>query len=848
MVKGLTLELDEIYERAPFGVAIFDPVHHTLLGINAFLTKLEAETSFDCDVLGTIISDADSSPGTARKFEGLLSGVPFEFEISTARVKGRELVVAFVRSAESRDERRNGDARARVLFDDAPSAIAIIEPQSLRIIDINRAGAGYFQSSPDEIIRSSLLDHLLPSERELIVMKFDAVSHEEAVTGSALALRKSGSQFTLGYRLSHLMVEDRPMVLLMGRDLKDVQRAEARYQQLFERSAEPIMVVAATSLLLIDCNPAFERLLGRGREYLLSTELDSFIDPADRLDVLELFTTSLNASTEVQLEHEARWLRSDGKRLHVAMRSGVFIVDGEKVLISFLRDTTAQRQAEAHYEQMFIKGNDPLLIVEAGTSTILDANPAFEKMSGFALEELKQIDQLKLTALNEISSERWNGLIDPGSAAGETLMLLTTAAGIEIPISVRSSELETSDGSATMMALHDLTAELRAAELERSLTHVQKIESLGQMASGIAHDFNNTLMAALPWADLMRRKYKDDPTIQKAADQIRTAVHRARDVTRQLLDFSQPRKPQKQEIFLTALLQSQLKLIRPVMPPEIELTSEMNEATPSVHADPAQIGQVLLNLALNARDAMPERGTLSISVHPSSSKEERRWGIEHGRYAVLRVTDTGIGMSDETMQKVFDPFFTTKDIGKGSGLGLSVVHRIVEQNGGLVRISSQPNRGTSFFVLLPVTRSEPETPASGEAPFSFEGLHILIVDDERVVAEGLASLLELEGASVDSLDRGQKAIDLIQNGSRPDLVILDLGMPEMRGEKVHEELKKLLPALPVLISSGYGDEERIAPLMLDERNRFLQKPYDTEELLATIASMLTEVDTSVKGG
>lgn len=386
-------------------------------------------------------------------------------------------------------------------------------------------------------------------------------------------------------------------------------------------------------------------------------------------------------------------------------------------------------------------------------------------------------------------------------------------------------------------------AQARSAELERSLIEAQKMEALGQMASGIAHDFNNTMMTALPWADILAAKYEREPLVQKASQHIREAVLRASGVTRQLLDFAQPKRPEKSAVDLVALLRDHLRLIRPSISPEIEIDLNARGSDLIVHADPAQLQQIVLNLSLNAKDAMPRGGKLQFEVRRINRREIDEWGIDLPDAVVLCVSDSGTGIDENNRLRVFDPFFTTKELGRASGLGLAVVHRIVEEHGGKIILAPQQPGGTTFYIVLPAfypgSDAAAQAPAvEGRSSGKLERLQIVMIDDECDLAEGVKMLLEMEGAAVTLYPSGIAALAAIDFGLRPDLVILDLGMPEMTGDEVHAELRRRMPRLPIIISSGYGDRARLDPLLADGYTRFKQKPYPFEELEEEIVKSL----------
>lgn len=381
--------------------------------------------------------------------------------------------------------------------------------------------------------------------------------------------------------------------------------------------------------------------------------------------------------------------------------------------------------------------------------------------------------------------------------------------------------------------------ETAGQRLARRLAKAERIEALGQMASGIAHDFNNTLMAALPWADLLRRKYPDDGVIQRAAEQIRGAVRRAADVTRQLLDFAQPRRPEVKKLDLREFVERQSALLKKTLPANIEFGVDL--ASPvEVKGDPAQLGQVLLALILNARDSMPDGGRVTIRTDVLDEERAPDLDLPAGTWAVVTVSDTGPGIDAAYIDKVFDPYFTTKDLGMGAGLGLSVAQRIMERHGGFFRISSPAGGGTQVRLALPAIVPEEEADSNLGAAGTSErlaGLRVLIIDDDTAVVAGLEALLAMEGAILETRDRGRSALALLDSGYLPDLVILDLGLPEIPGEEIYQAIRQRHTSLPILVATGWGDTERTKFLNGDHKAAFQSKPFVIEALVSAIGDL-----------
>ena len=368
----------------------------------------------------------------------------------------------------------------------------------------------------------------------------------------------------------------------------------------------------------------------------------------------------------------------------------------------------------------------------------------------------------------------------------------------------------------------------RTAEMERRLVLAQRMDALGQLASGIAHDFNNTLMAAYPWAELIRRQYPSDAMLQRAANNIAQAVERAKKVTSQLLDFAQPKPPEVTPFDLGDLAHDQISLARSILPPEIDIHLA-TAGNLGITGDEGKIGQVLLNLLLNAADAMPKGGRITVEVRERQADQT----------VLLSVSDTGTGIAPDVIPRIFDPFYTTKGVGKGTGLGLAVVHRIIQDHHGSVHVESEPGKGTTFSIVLPhseIAVRKPEPAAPETAKGALRGRNILLVDDEAVTIEVVKHMLGMEGATVRIATSGREALDAV-DADRPDLVVLDLGLPDIPGDEVHARLRARLRDLPIIIASGYGDRERLDPLLADPHTAYLQKPYRMNALIEVTERM-----------
>jgi CheY-like chemotaxis protein len=363
------------------------------------------------------------------------------------------------------------------------------------------------------------------------------------------------------------------------------------------------------------------------------------------------------------------------------------------------------------------------------------------------------------------------------------------------------------------------------------------MEAVGRLAGGIAHDFNNILTAINGYSDLLMRQVEAQSARAKVRE-IRLAADRATSLTKQLLAFSRKQILQPKILNLNTVVSEVYSMLQPVIGEHIELVLSLSPSLASVMVDPGQLSQVILNLAVNARDAMPDGGTLTVETRNIRLDEEfcrSHSPVEPGDYVKLSITDTGIGMDAATQNRVFEPFFTTKERGKGTGLGLSTVYGIVKQSGGYIRLESAVNKGTSFKIYLPTVQDqEKHAPAECEepVPLSTGKGTILLVEDEEVVRSLGREVLELCGYKVLEASNGAQALRAsVEHVGRIDLLLTDVVMPGMSGVDLAEKLSKDIPNLKILYTSGYADGAPLSRLNWNDHEQFLQKPF-TPELLA----------------
>ncbi|MDP2993224.1 MAG: response regulator, partial [Deltaproteobacteria bacterium] len=383
-------------------------------------------------------------------------------------------------------------------------------------------------------------------------------------------------------------------------------------------------------------------------------------------------------------------------------------------------------------------------------------------------------------------------------------------------------------------------------QLEQQLMQAQKMESIGVLAGGIAHDFNNLLSGILGYASLLKTKTQVGDSLYKYADTIEQSAVKAARLTQQLLTFSRGDKFRTETVNLNTIAEETLQLLERTIDRSIQIHKEFSPDIWAIEADPSQMEQVLLNICINARDAMPTGGVLKIKTENTALEEEPLADYPEtasGNYAKITISDTGTGIARDIQHKIFDPFFSTKDKRKGTGLGLSVVYGVVKNHGGFINLNSEPMKGTTFEIYIPASTKIAASSDSDAPVKESRGGHenILLVDDEEVVRDLGKEVLESYGYKVIPASDGIEAISIYEKQKDGiDLIILDMIMPRMGGIETFERLQAVNPAVKVIVSSGYSSDEHYQAVLQKGAKGFIQKPYKIDELTGMVRQVLDE--------
>ena len=511
----------------------------------------------------------------------------------------------------------------------------------------------------------------------------------------------------------------------------------------------------------------------------------------------------------------------------------------------------ALKEAEEKYREIYNNVTDAIFLISLDSNDspghFIDANQIACARYGYPCRKIQSLRLEDITAPDRRSElpSFIATLCRHGRELVETDHL--TAVGDIFPVEI-SAHLFDLQGERTILSVvRDISERLRNEQekrlLEEKLVQAQKMESIGRLAGGVAHDFNNVLSSILGYSELALMRITEDTPLRKDIEAIRDAGEKAAALTRQLLAFSRKQVLEVKAVSLNSIVQDLRQLLSKMLGEDIEMVVCANAMTGVVEADIGQIEQVVMNLAVNARDAMPGGGRLVIETQDVTLDSEytaRHPEVSPGAYVMLAVTDCGEGMSKDVLEHIFDPFFTTKERGKGTGLGLATVHGIIKQHKGHIHAYSEPGNGTIFKIFFPASNREvAQREKKPEAPLRGGQERILVVDDERSIRELVVSTLLPWGYICSEASCASEAIQGVGQGAAgPDLLITDVIMPGMNGKELADELLDKVPGLKVIFMSGYTDNAIVHHGVLEEGVNYIQKPVTPSVLLRKIRAVL----------
>jgi two-component system cell cycle sensor histidine kinase/response regulator CckA len=742
---------------------------------------------------------------------------------------------------------RESEERFRAIFDTAQDSI-FIKNRSLRYIQANAAMGRLFDCPVADLIGKSDEDlfgeeaaaHIRESDRRVLNGEVVKEVHTKPVQGVLI---------TFHVVKVPLHDDTGEVVGLCGiaRDITDLKRAEEalresekRFRDIAESAAEWVWEVDAQGKYTYS-SPVVEQLLGYKPEEILGQYFYDFFIPEER-EQLKQAALAAFAAKQPFKDFLNPNLHKNGQIVWLST-SGITILDDQGDLRGYRGadiDITARREAEEFSRNLITKS--PFGIYLLQDRKLRQVNQSFFTITGYREDELANLEPIELIHPEDREATRDNVIKMLKGLSSVPYEYRTITKGGEAKwIMETVTSVQYQGERAALGYFFDITGR---KQLQNQLLQAQKMEAVGRLAGGVAHDFNNLLMAITGYGELMRAKVlKGDPLYDHLKNMLK-ASERAAGLTRQLLTFSRQQIAHPQIIDLNRVVLDMEPMLRRLIGEDIDLEIRAEPGPAAVKADPGYLGQIIMNLAVNARDAMPRGGRLTLKTAAVEIKGRRpaRFGpVPPGAYVMLVVQDTGVGMDEVTQAHIFEPFFTTKEPGKGTGLGLSTVYGIVNQSGGYIAVDSEPGAGSTFTIYLPrlMALTEPP-PAKIPLTAKFRGEEtILLVEDEDVLRNLLTKFLRLYGYTVLDARHGGEALLLCERHPGPiHLMVTDVVMPQMSGRELAERLAPLRPDMKVVYMSGYADDSIVQYGVADLSVPFLQKPFKPIELARKVHAVL----------
>ncbi len=620
--------------------------------------------------------------------------------------------------------------------------------------------------------------------------------------------------------------------------------SEHRFVTIFRKNPMPAALSKLPDGRLTEVNDAWCEFMGHEREEVLGRPVGELgmVDADTHRRLTEAFyRDGYLKNAEVTIT------TGRGEEKEILCFVDPMTIGGEAFTIHMIVDITERKRAETalsesqrRYRNLFDNHVAVKLILDPDTGAIVDANPAAERFYGWTRDQLKG---MRIQEINTLSDESVTEAIETARNQKRIRFEFRHRLrdGSTREVEVFSSRINDGGKAYLHSIVHDITEQ---RNLEEQLRQSQKVEAIGRLAGGVAHDFNNMLSIIIGYGEHLLEELPPQEPLRTEVGEIVAAGKRSAGLTRQLLAFSRKQTLKPEVLDLNEVVRNLEKMLGRLIGEDIALTFDLSKEPAMAMADPGQMEQVIMNLAVNARDAMPRGGRLTIQTgHTELDEDYARdhVSVRPGEYVMLAVADTGSGMDRETRSKLFEPFFTTKEKGKGTGLGLASVYGIVKQSGGNIWVYSEPNRGTIFKIYLPKTEAAPEVvaarPEREPKPRMDEG--ILIAEDDPALRKLCERMVSRLGYRATPAADAAEALRLINEEElTPDLLLTDVVMPDMSGPELAERLRQIRPELKVLYMSGYTDNAIVHHGVLDPGTNFIEKPFTARDLEAKILEAL----------
>ncbi|WP_051283909.1 PAS domain-containing hybrid sensor histidine kinase/response regulator [Desulforegula conservatrix] len=726
-----------------------------------------------------------------------------------------------------------------VLFTmDSQGVITYISPVIRKI-------TGY---APEYIIGNDFIRFIYPDDRLRIDNKFKNAAIEGVFitklrvvgqNGKIRWLRASVKTITEGCHLKGF----RGLLA----DITDIKELDDRLELIAQNIDEVLWIIDAEGTHLTYISPSYEKIWGYSSKALYEN-LASFIDSVHPEDQPRIRNEIKKVMETGYFDGECRIVRPDGETRWMWVKSFPLKNSNGEIInrIGLARDLTEKKQTELKYSAIIQTSLVGFLIIDI-KSGILEANDAACSMTGYSSAELlgmnissieaKYSHEMVVEMLADVSAKGW----------GRFESRLRSRDGRVIDVDVSVNNLPTEKNSFVVF-VRDITEK---KQLEEHVIQAQRMESIGRLAAGIAHDFNNLLSPILGYTEMMMLSSQGESAQRPMLDEIKKAAERSKDLIRQLMAFSRKQVIETKNTSFPGIVDGFYKILRRTLRENIEIRTVHNSTGASIIADIGKIEQIIMNLAVNAQDSMPEGGTLVIetgSVFLDDAEAAMISGLVPGRYATLSVSDSGFGMDAETQKKIFEPFYTTKEEGSGTGLGLATVYGISSQHDGGVAVHSEPGKGSVFVVYIPQRKNflpEGESEHGDQVVLSGaeDGATVLVAEDEEITRKVVLNILTSLGYNAICASSGEECLFMMEDScfaGKVRLLLSDVIMPDMKGPDLFKKIREKHPEMKAVFMSGYPEESmKIHGFRMDDYE-FIQKPFSVKDLASKVRSILNK--------
>ena len=867
-----------LFETAQDGILILDAETGKINDVNPFLMNILGFTKDE--FLGKRLWEVGAFvdiPANKIAFEKLQQREYIRYEDLPLNTKdGRLIAVEFVSNVYHDDDKkviqcnirditnrkkaekelRSTEIRYRRLFEAAQDGILILDAETGRINDINpyllkMLGYDYLEVAGKELWDIGVFKDIAISQKNFVELQSKEYIRYEDIPLET----KEGKRKQVEFVSNVYLVDGKKTIQCNIRDIthrkkaeQALKKSEISYRRLFETAQDGILILDAETGKINDVNPFLMNMLGFTKDEFLGKrlwEVGAFVD----------ISANKTAFEELQQKEYIRYedlplKTKEGRLIAVEFVSNVYHVDDKKVIQCNIRDITDRKQIEHSLWESNERFRAAFEHAPAGVSlakvdgSFIQVNDALCKMLGYSREELltKKFDDITHPDDLKLTREFVAAFLQGQSIIPYIEKRYFRKDGETIWVEIFSSLLRDNKNKPLYFIVQTVNITARK-QMEEELRQMHKLEGLGTLAGGIAHDFNNILGIILGYASLIERDNFNAQKQSKHIAAINNAVQRGTALVRQILTFARKANISFEPLSFTDLFQELISMLEQTFPKMITFKKNFPEDIPFILADRTQIHQALLNLCVNARDAMPHGGSIIIEAAQQTGIQlkEQFPAADQNMYVCISITDTGEGMNEATRLRAFDPFFTTKDKGKGTGLGLSVVYGVVQAHRGFISVESELGHGTTFHLYFPIPDII-QKPADFLKADHFErgGTEtILVVEDEELLLIAVRSLLEAKGYKVMSAQDGVEAIEVYKKHiCEIALVLTDMGLPLMNGIDEFKKLREINPDAKIIFASGYLEPSVKAELLENGANGFLNKPYMSDQVLKILRKTL----------